>query len=120
MTTILVVDDERALAEAIVAVLQDEGHEVVEARDGRHALELIDQRAPDAIVLDFMMPHLNGAGVLAALRACPSAPPVVLMSAAPEAEVARECSGHVAFLRKPFSAQALVDAVAAALARRPG
>lgn len=114
MTTVLVVEDERALAEAIAAVLSDEGYRVVQARDGRHGLELIDQTTPDVVVLDFMMPTMNGADVLARLRERPSAPPVILMSAMPEAEAVRSASGHVAFLRKPFSADALLRAIAAA------
>jgi CheY-like chemotaxis protein len=112
--TILVAEDEHALAEAIAAVLEDEGFRVVQAHNGRQALEVVDESAPDAIVLDYMMPVMNGAAVLAALRARRSAPPVILVSAAADTEVLRECSGHSAFLRKPFSAQALVDAVRAA------
>ncbi|MBI2298354.1 MAG: response regulator, partial [Armatimonadetes bacterium] len=57
---ILAVDDERLIVLAIRHNLQLAGYDVLEAYDGREALEVIDQERPDLVILDVMMPELNG------------------------------------------------------------
>ena len=104
MTTVLVVDDEFGIAELFDAILTDEGHQVLTAINGRHGLELLAQKQPDLMFLDYMMPVMDGAAMLGAMAADPALPtiPVVMMSSMPEAMVAERCSGYATFLRKPF------------------
>jgi DNA-binding response OmpR family regulator len=66
--SVLVVDDDPLIAGMLRLVLEGEGYEVHEASDGRAALETIRAVAPDVMVLDMMMPHVDGYGVLTALR----------------------------------------------------
>lgn len=104
MATVLVVDDEFGIAELLDAVLTDEGHRVLIASNGRHGLEVLAKERPDLVFLDYMMPVLDGAGVLRGLAADPALHgiPVVVMSSMPEATVAERCLGYATFLRKPF------------------
>jgi CheY-like chemotaxis protein len=80
---ILVVDDDPALRELLRRTLEREGYTVVEAADGRAALARIEERLPGLILLDLMMPHMDGFEVLAELRARPAwrAIPVVVVTA---------------------------------------
>ena len=104
MSTVLVVEDEFGIAELIEAVLEDEGHRVMIAVNGRQGLEMLARESCDLIFLDYMMPVMNGAGVLRALADSPDLDgvPVVMMSSLPEATVAERCSGYAVFMRKPF------------------
>ena len=104
MATVLVVDDEFGIAELIEAVLGDEGHQVLVAVNGKQGLELLVREHPDLVFLDYMMPVLDGAGVLRGMAEDPtlSGVPIVMMSSLPEATVAERCSGYRTFLRKPF------------------
>ncbi len=101
MATVLVVDDEFGVADLIEAVLADEGHRVLTASNGRQGLEVVAGERPDLVFVDYMMPVLDGAGMLRGMADASFGNPVVLMSAMPEALVSG-CSGHAAFLRKPF------------------
>jgi len=104
MATVLVVDDEFGIAELFDAFFTDEGYRVVTAINGRHGLEVLAAERPDLMFLDYMMPVMDGAGVLRAMAMDPALPavPVVMMSSLPESAVAERCSGYAAFLRKPF------------------
>jgi CheY-like chemotaxis protein len=66
---ILVVDDERHIARFLVYVLTEQGYEAHAVHDGEEALEAVSVFAPDGILLDFLLPKLNGQEVLARLRA---------------------------------------------------
>lgn len=104
MAVVLVVDDEFGIAETLQAILEDEGHRVLTAINGRAALERMAEHQPDLVLSDYMMPVMDGAALLAAIAADPkvSGTPVVVMSSLPEATVAAHCKGYTAFLRKPF------------------
>ena len=110
MSTILVVDDEPGIREVIVMLLQDEGYRVLQAENGARALELLRAEQPDLLVLDIMMPVLDGFEVLRRLREMPDfeATHVILMSAAvrptPDYQVA-------AFLPKPFELDQLLQTI---------
>ena len=58
--TILVVEDEMSISEVLATALEDDGYRVLTARDGRDALELVQRRPPDVILLDLMLPHIDG------------------------------------------------------------
>ena len=104
MATILVVDDEFGIGELLEALLEDDGHRVQTAMNGRHGLERIAEAKPDLVISDLMMPVMDGAGLLRAIRDNPDLrqTPFALMCALPELSIADRISGYDAFLRKPF------------------
>lgn len=113
MATVLVVDDEYGIAELLEAVLVDEGHRVLTASNGKHALQVMEAGRPDIVFLDYMMPVMDGAALLTRMRANADLreTPVVLMSSIPEAAVAERCDGYVLFLRKPFNVFQVIELV---------
>ncbi len=121
MQTVLVIDDEYGIAEVLEATLLDEGYRVLVAINGRQGLERLQETPADIILLDFMMPVMDGPATLKALAANPAyaAIPVVVMSSLPEDSVAaRSNGGYAAYLRKPFRLQAVLDKIAEILAAR--
>ena len=115
MKRVLVVDDEPALREAVADVLRDEGYAVRTAADGRAALALLDAEAPDLVLLDVMMPGMDGRAAYPAMRDRPNgrSVPIVLVSAA--APPAALDPGVAAFLPKPFDLPRLLRLVAGLL-----
>jgi CheY-like chemotaxis protein len=95
----------------------DLGFDVISALNGRDALARLSEAKPDLIILDFMMPVLDGAGVLKALarNEGTNTIPVILTSALPEATIKQRCSGYDIFLRKPYKTEDLVRAIEALL-----
>jgi DNA-binding response OmpR family regulator len=119
---ILVVDDERDLAELIALNLQRNGYEVITAHDGNMALELARKQAPDLLLLDVMMPGLTGRDVTMQLRAdaaTANIPIVILTAKTEETDIIVGLSlGADDYITKPFSMKVLVARVAAVLRRR--
>ena len=116
MRTILIVDDEFGIVDALGDLLTDEGYRVVSAANGRAGLALIAKASPDLVLLDLMMPVMNGIEMLRNLRASTSTRslPVVLMSAAPKfAALAMEpeIKEFSDYLRKPFDLDDVLDIV---------
>jgi CheY-like chemotaxis protein len=124
MKTIVIIDDEFGLADVLEATLSDSGYRVATANNGQQGLQVMAEHPPDLVILDYMMPLLDGPGVLRAMRNDPhlATVPVIMMSAMPESVIRARCSGYVAFLRKPFGFDAIHAVVARALgeARSPG
>lgn|SRR5690625_2828801 len=115
MKRILVVDDELDIAEAVRAVLEAEGHQVDIAADGNECLQMLRQRTPDLLLLDVMMPGLDGFGVLDQMHHEGLQVPVVMMSAIrPDRRLAEYEVED--FLKKPFQLETLLNAVTEALA----
>lgn len=117
MRTVLVVDDEYGTVEVLLAALEDAGYRVLTAANGRRALERLEENKPDLVVSDFMMPLMDGAALVQAMRANPEYRdiPVIMMSAAPESALRKHLDGYQAFLRKPFCAAALLERITAIL-----
>jgi DNA-binding response OmpR family regulator len=111
---ILVVDDERDVRSLVCHILVDQGYEVDQAVDGREALEKIQAKTPDLVVLDLMMPEVDGWQVLRELQGRPTRPRVVVLSAFGDVKRATE-AGAVGFLAKPFRFAQLVDTCQRAL-----
>ena len=114
MATILVVEDEFGITEVLQSALTDAGHNVVTAINGKQGLELLKERGPELVILDFMMPVLDGLGMLRAMRDNPEYRdiPAILMSSLPESAVAESASGiYAGFLRKPFQLREAVAMV---------
>jgi DNA-binding response OmpR family regulator len=112
---ILVVDDERDVRTLVAHILVDQGYEVDQAGDGREALDKIQASRPDLVVLDLMMPDVDGWQVLRELQALEVRPRVVVLSAFGDAKRVTD-AGAVGFLAKPFRFAQLVDTCQRALA----
>ena len=114
---VLVVDDEAPIRDLCRVSLELRGFEVDEAVDGEDALDRLRARRPDVVLLDVMMPKLDGWGTLAAIAddAGLRDVPVVLMTAlSDEADRKRaELAGVASFVAKPFDPQELVEAIRA-------
>ena len=119
MTRILVVDDETALVELVRSYLEREQYEVLTAGDGRTALELARTAQPDLVVLDVMLPELDGIEVCRQLRQFSDAYVIMLTARAEEIDkILGLTVGADDYLTKPFSPRELVARVKALL-RRP-
>ena len=116
---ILVADDDRDILELVSLALERDGYELVLASNGEEALALARTRPPSLVVLDVMMPRLDGYEVTRRLRADDATRtlPVVLLSAfADELQAARGlAAGADAYVKKPFSPRELSAQVASLL-----
>jgi two-component system response regulator RpaA len=123
MARILVIDDEPSIAHVIRLLLEAQGHEVLVADDGSRGVATAQRRAPDAIVLDVMMPVMDGFAVLEALKADErtSDVPVMMLSALTSDPIEQRCLalGAMRYVEKPFEGNQLLDAVAALLSSGP-
>ena len=83
MPTILVVDDHEEIREALAEILEEEGHEVLQAADGLDALAMISSSLPDVILLDIAMPGIDGLETLSRLKEIPESAtlPVIMVTA---------------------------------------
>ena len=104
---ILAVDDEKAIVRLVQVNLEREGYQVVTAYDGREALENVASERPDLVVLDVMMPYMDGFEVLQQLKKDPETrdiPVIMLTAKAQDADVFRGWqSGVDCYLTKPFN-----------------
>jgi two-component system, OmpR family, response regulator len=118
MKHVLVVDDEAHIREVVEYALLREGYRVTLAADGRAALELSDRQVPDLVVLDVMLPEIDGLEVCRVLRQKSRAPILFLSSRSEEVDrvVGLELGGDD-YLTKPFSPRELVARVRAVLRR---
>ena len=121
MANILLIDDDEAVRTMLCRTLVHFGHDVVEARDGREGLRLFEEKIPDLVITDIVMPETEGIGVLMELRK--RKPPVKVIaisgggrqSAADYLHIAKLMGASVV-LAKPFSASQLVNAIDGLLA----
>jgi DNA-binding response OmpR family regulator len=116
--TILVVDDEEAIAEAVRKRLESEGFRVVVAGDGPDAIRLHAEHQPDLVVLDLMLPGMDGLEVCKAIQRDHWTPVLMLTARTEEADkVAGFAVGADDYLTKPFSLRELTVRVKAILRR---
>jgi two-component system OmpR family response regulator len=121
---VLLVDDDAHIREVMRFALTQAGYRVIEAAEGRAALRLFADTRPDAVILDIMMPEMDGTDVCRALRAAPPGPgagyvPIIFVSSRDE-EIDRVVGLEVGgddYLGKPFSPRELVARVRAILRR---
>lgn len=111
MSNVLIVDDEADIRLLLATVFSAAGFEVIEAAEGEAALAAIEAGGVDVILLDLMMPVMDGWAVLWTLHDTPVHPPVVVMSARPEYKDRKPPLGAVEYLHKPFPLQNAVDSV---------
>ncbi|ACG75116.1 response regulator receiver protein [Anaeromyxobacter sp. K] len=117
MARVLIVDDESDIRQAVAEVLAEEGHQVVAAGDGEEALAQIRAFHPELVLLDLMMPVMNGWEFRAAQKGDPdiSAIPVVILSAMGR-DGAIDADG---FIQKPFDLEMLLSMVRRHASRDP-
>ncbi|MBO4928184.1 MAG: response regulator transcription factor [Clostridiales bacterium] len=115
---ILVVDDEQSLVELLTANLEREGYEVISAGDGKTALDLAERMKPDLILLDWMMPGMDGFEVCKRLRPKTAAP--IIMVTAKGEEIDKVLGLEIGaddYITKPFSPREVLARVKAQLRR---
>lgn len=118
MKKILVVDDEKAISDIIVFSLKNEGYDVVTAFDGEAALERFAEVSPDLVILDLMLPKIDGLEVCREIRKESSAP--IIMLTAKDSEIDKVLGlelGADDYVTKPFSNRELTARVKANLRR---
>jgi len=115
LRTVLVVDDEPTIRTLVTAVLDQTGVRTIEAADGRQALTMARRHRPDLILLDILMPGINGIDVcqqIRAERAIAQTPVVMLTACGQDSDRERgRRAGADAFVVKPFSPAALLETV---------
>lgn len=121
MPTILVVDDEPRIRDVLEYALTREGYDVISATNGEEALEKLESSVVDLIVLDILMPELDGLSVCRAIREESSVPIIFLSSRAEEVDriMGLELGGDD-YVTKPFSPRELTTRVKAVLRRSSG
>jgi len=123
---VMIVEDEESILLSLEFLLGKDGYAVTTARDGAEALRLLGQSTPDLVLLDVMLPLIDGFELCNNIRAMPAlaGTRIMLLTArGREAEIARGLAlGADAYLTKPFSTRELMDRVRALLAspRTPG
>ncbi|MEM6438430.1 MAG: response regulator [Pseudomonadota bacterium] len=112
---VLIAEDEPHIVESLRFILSREGYDVADAADGEAAWDSLDAAPPDVLILDVMLPRLNGFDLLRRLRADPRAAalPVIVLTAKGQEQDRRTAlaAGADAFITKPFSNRDVVEHV---------
>ena len=118
----LVVDDSLSVRRAVATLLEDQGYEVLQARDGLEAAKAMEATRPDALLTDLEMPNMNGLELTAHLRSRPelaSVPVIMITSRSMDKHRRQALSlGVDVYLTKPYSDQELLQHVATAVTGR--
>src|SRR4051812_11374201 len=112
---ILVIDDDPAILETVADILSDEGYRVVTARNGAEGLAAVERALPALVLLDRWMPVMDGQGFWNELERRALRIPIIVMTAAHDAELWARQLGAVGVLPKPFKLPTLLDLVAEVL-----
>ena len=110
---VLVVDDDEVIRKVVRTVLEADDFEVVEARDGVEAIDRVAADQPTVVVLDVMMPGIDGVEVCRRLHETGGPTRVLMLTARDDATIEQACreAGANAFMGKPFSSVELLDRV---------
>src|ERR687891_1186643 len=114
--TILIVEDEEAVRELEKFILEQQGYEIMEARDGLEGLAKAEFQRPDLILLDLMMPDVSGGRMYEEMRRHPatSGIPIVVVTGKPDAhELFDDELGSENVIMKPFEAETLIARIRA-------
>ena len=118
MEKILIADDEQLMRQLVIDFLRPEGYEILEASDGKEALEIYDKEHPDLILLDVMMPGYDGWTVCREIRRESTVPIMMLTAKGEEIEQLFAYDlGADEYITKPFSPKILVAKIKALLRR---
>ena len=118
---ILVTDDSRVMRQIVIRTLRQAGyddHEIIQAEDGREALQMVGSEAPDLVLSDWNMPEMTGIECLEALRASGSQVPFgfVTSEGSPEMREKAANAGALFLIAKPFTEETFRDALDGVLA----
>jgi len=112
---VVIADDDGDIRGTLAEILELEGYQVIEARDGREALALCEEQSAALVLLDHRMPELTGAQVVAELRARAIPTRIVLMTADRHVDEIARGAGIAHYIAKPFSVESLLELIARAL-----
>lgn len=117
---ILIADDSRVMRQIVIRTLRQAGHgghDIVEAENGRQALEMVQTEAPDLVLSDWNMPEMNGIDCLDALRASGSTVPFGFVTSEGSEDMRQRASasGAAFLIAKPFTPEAFDDALRSVL-----
>lgn len=116
---ILIADDERDICEAVRRIVERSGHTCIEVYDGALALEVYERERPDLVVMDVMMPEVNGFDLCRDIRAMDARVPIIMLSA--KSDIVDKGVGFAAgcddYVAKPFNSQELAMRIEAQLRR---
>ena len=121
MSRILITDDSLLQRKTLSAIVQNEGHTVETATNGREALEIIQANPPDCLLLDMLMPEVDGIQVFETLKANDCRLPVIVLTADIQEWMKTRCLelGAAAFLNKPVKQDRLCAALKQILEHSP-
>ena len=109
--SVLVVDDQEAIRDTLQTALDDEGFTVACASNGREALEILERWKPCVILLDLMMPVMDGWAFREEQQRVGNTVPVVLLSAAGELDRHKQTLNAAAIIAKPFDLDRVISAI---------
>ena len=119
---ILVVEDDAALAEVLVYNIKNAGYDVTLARDGQEGLQKAQLKKPDLVILDLMLPEIDGLEVCRRIRANPAIRQTIVLMLTAKSEETDEVVGFAVgaddYVAKPFSVKVLLERIKALLRRR--
>ena len=120
MHKILIVDDDPTLVDFLKLLLESEGYETEDAADGESALQILKKFEPEVVLLDYMMPNMDGLDVLRHVSKHYATSFVVMLTGKGNEEVAVECmkAGAVDYVLKPFDNERLISVIRNALRYR--
>lgn len=113
MALVLITDDAAFTRRMLRKAFKDTEHVVLEASNGKECLEMLDNHSPDCLILDLLMPELDGFGVLEALKQQGSKIPVIVLSADIQDSVRQQCLdlGAAMMLKKPPKGPQILEAI---------
>ncbi|MFB2977159.1 response regulator [Microseira sp. BLCC-F43] len=117
MALVLITDDAAFSRRMIRKAVEEGGHKVIEAANGRECLDMLTANSPDCIISDLLMPEMDGYGLLKSLREQGAKVPVIVLSADIQDSARQQCESLGAFmmLKKPPKAPEIIDAIQKAL-----
>ena len=123
-TQVLIVEDDRSLADVLDYNLRQDGYDTFVATDGREGLNQLKLKGADLVVLDLMLPVINGLEVCRRLRADPVTSETLVLMLTAKAEETDQVAGFSVgaddYVTKPFSVKVLLERIRALLRRRRG
>ena len=114
MARVLLVDDAAFMRMRCARLLQEEGHEVIEAANGREAIDIYQEQRPDAVLMDITMPEMDGLDALRAIKATDPEARVAMLTAMGQQAIVIEAirAGARDFVVKPFERERVLAAIA--------
>jgi CheY-like chemotaxis protein len=118
MALILIIDDSTFMRGRIRSILKEEGHEILEAENGLNGLQMISKHSPDCVILDIIMPGMDGLKILNTMHERDSKMPVIIITADVQESTCKQCLelGAAAFINKPPKGEELVSTIKRVLA----